>query len=308
MRPAGGGSGALVVDLDNGRSVFARRAGTRRTPASVEKIYTTVDRAAEARRPTTDAATRRRRRRQLGDDGTWTATSTSLGGGDPTLRQPGLHAPQLRLAARTTSTWPAALTGAGIERSTAASSATTARGSQLPRRSGLGRCRAGGALRRTAGAAGWPTPTTAAGPAPYAATQLKVALKGRGRGQGGAGARSAPSGAAELATRRSPPIATLVRLTLQPSDNFFAEMLIKGLGAALRRPRLDRRRGDAWSARTMVATSASAPRVVDGSGLSRSDRTTPKRDRQAPARHARAEPESTRRCSPRCPSRGAAER
>ena len=41
MRSAGGGSGAFAIDLDSGRTIFASRAGTARTPASVEKLYTT---------------------------------------------------------------------------------------------------------------------------------------------------------------------------------------------------------------------------------------------------------------------------
>ena len=41
MRRAGGGSGALAVDLDSGRTIYALRADAARTPASVEKLYTT---------------------------------------------------------------------------------------------------------------------------------------------------------------------------------------------------------------------------------------------------------------------------
>ena len=40
MRQAGSGSGAFAVDLDSGRTIFSSRAGTARTPASVEKLYT----------------------------------------------------------------------------------------------------------------------------------------------------------------------------------------------------------------------------------------------------------------------------
>src|SRR3954451_10348059 len=41
MRYAGSGSGALAVDLDSGRTIYSRRADAPRTPASVEKLYTT---------------------------------------------------------------------------------------------------------------------------------------------------------------------------------------------------------------------------------------------------------------------------
>ncbi len=40
-----------------------------------------------------------------------------------------------------------------------------------------------------------------------------------------------PSAARLLATVRSPTIATLIALTNTPSDNFFAEMLLKDIGA-----------------------------------------------------------------------------
>src|SRR3954454_5554340 len=41
MRHAGSGSGALAVDLDSGSTIYSRRPDTPRTPASVEKLYTT---------------------------------------------------------------------------------------------------------------------------------------------------------------------------------------------------------------------------------------------------------------------------
>src|SRR3954451_18377961 len=41
MRHAGSGSGALAVDLDSGRAIYSRRPDAPRTPASVEKLYTT---------------------------------------------------------------------------------------------------------------------------------------------------------------------------------------------------------------------------------------------------------------------------
>ena len=41
MRFAGAGSGAFAMDLDSGRTIYASRPDTPRTPASVEKLYTT---------------------------------------------------------------------------------------------------------------------------------------------------------------------------------------------------------------------------------------------------------------------------
>jgi D-alanyl-D-alanine carboxypeptidase/D-alanyl-D-alanine-endopeptidase (penicillin-binding protein 4) len=87
------------------------------------------------------------------------------------------------------------------------------------------------------------------------------------------GAGVAPSGADRLATAASPTMATLVKLTNTPSDNFFAEMLLKDIGA---------RFGGAGSSAAGAAVVRSTlstqfgihPRLVDGSGLSRYDRTT----------------------------------
>ena len=73
----------------------------------------------------------------------------------------------------------------------------------------------------------------------------------------------------------SPTIASIVRQMNQPSDNYIAETLMKGLGSEFGRRGLDRRRrrGRARDAR---ALRASRPRIVDGSGLSRANRTTPR--------------------------------
>ena len=66
----------------------------------------------------------------------------------------------------------------------------------------------------------------------------------------------------------------LIRLTNVPSDNFLAEMLVKSLGAEY---------GGAGTTTAGVAVVRSTltrfgvhPRIVDGSGLSRADRTTPR--------------------------------
>jgi serine-type D-Ala-D-Ala carboxypeptidase/endopeptidase (penicillin-binding protein 4) len=72
----------------------------------------------------------------------------------------------------------------------------------------------------------------------------------------------------------SPTMATLARLTNRPSDNYFAETLIKDLGA-----RFGGTGSTAAGARVVKAALARfgvRPSVVDGSGLSYADRTTPR--------------------------------
>ena len=90
---------------------------------------------------------------------------------------------------------------------------------------------------------------------------------------GGAGGAT-PERAVDLATVSSPPMSALVAITNQPSDNFYAEMLVKALGA---------RFGARGSTNAGLAVMRDAldtfgirPRMVDGSGLSRADRATPR--------------------------------
>jgi D-alanyl-D-alanine carboxypeptidase/D-alanyl-D-alanine-endopeptidase (penicillin-binding protein 4) len=82
-----------------------------------------------------------------------------------------------------------------------------------------------------------------------------------------------PPDAAVLASVDSPPMSRLIRLTNKPSDNFFAETLLKalahqagGVGTTARGARIATRFARRLGAR---------PRIVDGSGLSRADRASP---------------------------------
>src|SRR5690606_12043661 len=80
----------------------------------------------------------------------------------------------------------------------------------------------------------------------------------------------APRNAVELASTSSAPMSELITRTNVPSDNYYAEMLLKALGAY---------HGDAGSTdagavvvRDELAKLGVRPTVVDGSGLSRGDR------------------------------------
>jgi D-alanyl-D-alanine carboxypeptidase/D-alanyl-D-alanine-endopeptidase (penicillin-binding protein 4) len=91
---------------------------------------------------------------------------------------------------------------------------------------------------------------------------------------GKAAAGATPDDAALLGETASPPMRTLIRLANVPSDNFVAEMLLKAVG---------REFGSAGSTAAGAAVARAAmkrlgvqPQIVDGSGLSRSNRTTPR--------------------------------
>jgi D-alanyl-D-alanine carboxypeptidase/D-alanyl-D-alanine-endopeptidase (penicillin-binding protein 4) len=83
-----------------------------------------------------------------------------------------------------------------------------------------------------------------------------------------------PATAALIAQWRSLPLSDLLRLMNRPSDNFMAETLIKILGA--RFTAHGSTPAGARVVREELAELQVEPKVVDGSGLSRSDRTSPR--------------------------------
>jgi D-alanyl-D-alanine carboxypeptidase/D-alanyl-D-alanine-endopeptidase (penicillin-binding protein 4) len=267
MARAGRRSGALVLDLTNGRTLFRLRSGTRRPPASVEKLYTTstalLRYGPEGTLQTTVLGT------GALQGTTWVGDLYLRGAGDPTFGSRSFTRSNYGTGA-TTYELAQSLEQAGIE----------AVDGRI-----LGDDSAWDGFRGVPDS-GLPNVSPYVGPlsalaydrgggATYAARQLKVALKGRGvTVSGKTTAGTAPAGAAQVAAADSPPMRTLVALTLTPSDNFFAEMLIKGLGA-----RFGVRGSTAAGARVVRATTARwgiRASVVDGSGLSRRDRTSPK--------------------------------
>lgn len=108
-------------------------------------------------------------------------------------------------------------------------------------------------------------------PPVYAAARLTDALRKRGiRVDGAAAAGATPDGAIELAQVESPTMARLAQITGVRSENWFSEMLLKGLTVAG-----STRDGAAQSRRFARSLGASVS-VVDGSGLARSNRAAPR--------------------------------
>ena len=109
----------------------------------------------------------------------------------------------------------------------------------------------------------------------FAATRFAEQLRLAGvRSSGEPRAGVAPEAAGEIASFESMPVRELIRFINVPSNNFAAEMLLKALGERYRDSGTTRE-GAAVVRETVVGLGAQA-RVADGSGLSRSDRTSPR--------------------------------
>jgi D-alanyl-D-alanine carboxypeptidase/D-alanyl-D-alanine-endopeptidase (penicillin-binding protein 4) len=258
--------GAYVVDLDTGAVLFSRAPDVPRIPASVNKLYTTA--AALSRY----GAEGQLATEVLGDvaiqDGVLDGNLYLRGGGDPSFS---------RADAR------------GFARVLAGSGLTHVQGRVIGDESRFDGLRGGPASNF--GVSSWVGPLSALAfnhgftlarrprfqrrPADYAARIFERELKRAGvivRRPARSGV--APEGAVLLGEWASPRMSVLVRHTNRPSDNYMAETLLKALGAEF---------GGAGTtaAGAAVASSEAAehgaePTIVDGSGLSRQNLTTPR--------------------------------
>ena len=262
MRHAGAFSGAFVRDLDTQRTLFAAKPDAPRSPASVEKLYTTAS-ALMRFGPDATLATTVAGRGFLDPDGVWRGDLYLRGGGDPTFGSDDLQ----RLAR--------ALDAAGILRVDGSVLGDESRFDLLRGSFDTGGAYdrdIGGVLSALALSRGF---SKDGRPAAQAARQFAKVLRADGiRVEGASGAGTAPAAAQPLATVSSPPMRDLIRLTNVPSDNFLAEMLLKDLGAEF--AGAGTTAAGAGVVRTQLAAFGVTPQVVDGSGLSRADRTTPR--------------------------------
>jgi serine-type D-Ala-D-Ala carboxypeptidase/endopeptidase (penicillin-binding protein 4) len=262
IRHAGPFSGVYVRDLDTGRTLFSSKADVPRVPASVEKLYTTS--AALMRfGPDASFSTTVVGRGFLDPDGVWRGNLYLRGGGDPTLDRADLQ----RLAGE--------VGGAGIIRVDGSVLGDESRFDALRGSFDTGGAYdsdIGGSLSALALGRGF---AKDGDPAAQAARQFAKVLRGEGvRVEGRSGTGTAPANATEVATVPSPPIRDLIRLTNVPSDNFLAEMLVKDLGAQF--AGAGTTAAGVGIVRAQLATLGVHPQIVDGSGLSRADRTTPR--------------------------------
>jgi serine-type D-Ala-D-Ala carboxypeptidase/endopeptidase (penicillin-binding protein 4) len=276
---AGPHDGAYVYDLTAKQAVFSQRATTMRAPASVEKLYTATAALAQLG-PSAQLQTTVYGVGTLAPGGIWEGNLYLRGGGDPTFGSSAFIAGHYG--------------GVGTS--------VSALADQLVRIDGIhhlvgsvygdesyldplrGEPSSGyafdpflegtlSALAFDRGASGSEHGPHA--PAAYAARKLRQALTADGVSiRGSSGAASTPAGAQQLAVASSPTLAQLLGLMLPPSDNFFAETLLKDLGARLAGAGTTAA-GAGVVARTIATLLGIHPRILDGSGLSESDRTSP---------------------------------
>jgi serine-type D-Ala-D-Ala carboxypeptidase/endopeptidase (penicillin-binding protein 4) len=264
MRHAGRFSGALVVDLNTGKTVYSLRAGYRRLPASVEKLYTS---STALLRLGPDATLTTSVLGDVGLDsrGTLAGNLYLRGGGDPTLSDASIAAIASALRAQ------------GLRRITGgvigdASIFDAFRG---PPSTGLATSIDVGPLAGLDIDHGFDGRHFQTDPPGFAAHALGQALKHRGVRIGlRSGAAVTPTDAVPLLDWASPSVADMIRLMNQPSDNYMAETLIKTLGARL--GGVGSTAAGAAIVRATVGRLGVRPTVVDGSGLSRLDRTSPR--------------------------------
>jgi D-alanyl-D-alanine carboxypeptidase/D-alanyl-D-alanine-endopeptidase (penicillin-binding protein 4) len=280
MSAAGRFAGAYVVNTTDGRTVFRLRSGTARILASNTKLFTTAT-ALVRFGPEGTLGTEVR---GVGDpeaDGVWRGDLYLRGGGDPafgsrsfTRRAYGSGAATVEdLAVRLEQAGITSVTGRIVGDESRFDSRRGGPESGYRTSSYVGPLSALAYNRGLASERGFSFQTN---PPAFAATRLTAALERRGidvarRPKEG----RTPAGAQVIASADSLPMARLARITNKPSDNYFAEMLNKAIGLQAS--------GRGTTARGAAAVAGFArrlgapARIVDGSGLSRANRASPRR-------------------------------
>jgi len=276
---AGPADGAYVYDLTAHQALFTERAQTLRPPASVEKLYTATT-ALDLLGPDARLSTNVLGSGHLAPGGIWEGNLYLHGGGDPTFGSSsfidshygGQGAAVSTLVTQLVRTDDIHHVIGDIEGDeTSFDSLRGEPSSDFGPDPFLEGTLSGLAFNR--GATGSQRGPHA--PAAYAAHELLAVLERDGVTiKGSSGAAPTPIGATQLAQVQSPTLTTLLGLMLPPSDNFFAETLIKDLGARFAGAG-STAAGAAVVRQTIGSLLGIHPHVVDGSGLSEADKTSP---------------------------------
>jgi D-alanyl-D-alanine carboxypeptidase/D-alanyl-D-alanine-endopeptidase (penicillin-binding protein 4) len=277
LRGGGGASGLLVVDATTGKTVCARAAGTPRSLASNTKLFTTST-ALTRFGPEYRIATELLGDGRIDEHGVLHGSLYLRGGGDPALGEPAFYDRFLGGVGTDLFELTEGLHEAGVKSVTGRLYADDGIFDRLRgvADSGYATSPYIGPLSGLDFDSGYSdSGSFSAEPAKEAAAALAASLRSSGISIRGDVARAVtPPGATALATVRSPTMAQLVQTTDVYSDNFFAEMLVKLLGAHF---------GGAGTTRAGAAVverfaraEGSGVHAVDGSGLTRSNRASPR--------------------------------
>ena len=283
LQNAGGSGGAYVLDLNTGQTLFSWVANTGRLPASVEKLYTTSTALLQFG-PNATLTTRVLAVGSIDRRHGFHGIIWLKGGGDPTFGSVAFDKSAYGIGATVGQLANNLIRNTGIKsihgrivgddsyfdplRGTPA----TGFGPDLPDVEGLL-----DALAYDRGFGDFQGDVAQSRPTLYATQQFVGALQARGvKIPAGTAVYTgkAPANATQLAAVHSPRIAQLIQLTNTPSDNYLAEMLLKGLGAKF--GGAGTTAAGASVVRAELATHFGIqPQLNDGSGLSRSDSTSP---------------------------------
>ena len=282
MLTRGGGStsGLLVVAAESGEVVCAKSAGTQRSLASNMKLFTTST-ALSRLGPDTRIPTKVFSDGPIDADGVLHGSLYLQGGGDPTLGTPTFYdsylaglgtdlfalTPQIRAAGITSITGRLYADDTIFDRLRGVADSGYATSSYIGPLSGL------------AFDSGFSGSTASSG---FSADPAKLAASKLARSLSAAGVTvppqvalaKTPAGAQRVAVVRSPTLTQIVNTTDVYSDNFFAETLIKLLGARLEGAGTTAAGASAVEA--FASEHGSGVHAVDGSGLTRSNRASPR--------------------------------
>lgn len=272
---AGRQSGALVYDIGSNEKLYSARAAIGRPPGSVEKLYTTVALmrilGPSARLHTSVLGTGKL------EHGVWHGNLYLRGGGDPTFGDADFNRVWTHAEGSNAGQLVAGLVRRKIKRVT---------GWVYGDESLFDR-RRGGLITKyapdTPDFGGWLSALAYnhgsalkhLGPAQFATREFVLAMRGSGIiARASKQTATTPQRAKLLATVSSPPMLKMTRLMDVPSDDLYAEMFAKQLGVLFGT-------GGTISAGarvirgTIAASYGLHPTILDGSGLSRNDRSSP---------------------------------
>jgi D-alanyl-D-alanine carboxypeptidase/D-alanyl-D-alanine-endopeptidase (penicillin-binding protein 4) len=277
---SGSTAGLVVVEAESGETVCSSAAGTQRPLASNMKLFTTSTALAELG-PKTRIPTRVLSDGTVDAEGVLHGSLYLKGGGDPALGTPNFYdsylsgvgtnlfelVPQIRAAGITSITGRLYADDTIFDRLRGVADSDYATSPEIGPLSGLD---------FNSGFAG---ATASSGfssdPAKLAASKLARVLRTAGVNVPTQVALSAtPASAKAIAVVRSPTLTQIINFTDVYSYNFFAEMLIKLIGARLGS-------GGTTAAGAAVVSAfahahGSGVHAVDGSGLTRSGRASPR--------------------------------